>query len=58
MDTDTRAAETEARFRALLEGSDLPQPDVVEHLPGELLFLWHDRKLAVAVDLTDDEETA
>jgi hypothetical protein len=44
--------EAEARFRQLLADNDLPEPDEVEHRPGELLFLYHDRKLAVVVELS------
>jgi hypothetical protein len=44
-----RSAET--RFRALLASADVPEPDAVEYEPGSVLFLWHEPKLAVFVDL-------
>ncbi len=43
----------ETRFRELLKAEGLPQPDAIEHHPEELIFLWHDQKLAVAVELND-----
>jgi hypothetical protein len=48
-----RSAET--RFRELLSSADIPQPDAVEYEPDSVLFLWHDLKLAVFVDLVTGE---
>jgi hypothetical protein len=47
-------AEAEAHLRQLLEANDMPQPDEVRHYPGEVVFLFHEKKLAVTVELTDD----
>lgn len=47
---------TETRFRELLEAEGLPQPDDIERHPDELIFLWHDQKLAIAVELNDVSE--
>jgi hypothetical protein len=44
----------ETRFRELLTADGLAQPDAVERRPHELVFLWHDQKLAVVVKLKDD----
>jgi hypothetical protein len=42
----------EQAFRTLLEESDLPPPDDVSFDdPASVLFLWHDRKLAVVIEL-------
>jgi hypothetical protein len=41
----------ESRFRELLASADAPPPDAVEYEPDSVLFLWHDAKLAVFVDL-------
>jgi hypothetical protein len=41
----------ETRFRELLASAGIAEPDAVEYEPGSVLFLWHDRKLAVFVDL-------
>jgi hypothetical protein len=49
---------TETRFRALLAAEGLAQPDAIEHRSNELVFLWHDQKLAVVVELEDDGEAA
>ena len=51
MHTTPTMAET--RFRELLEAEGLPQPDAIERHPEELIFLWHDQKLAIAVELKD-----
>jgi hypothetical protein len=48
-----RSAET--RFRELLASADVPEPDAVEYEPGSVLFLWHEPKLAVFVDLVSGE---
>jgi hypothetical protein len=45
----------ETRFRALLTAEGLAQPDEVERRADELVFLWHDQKLAIAVQLEDDQ---
>jgi hypothetical protein len=45
---------TELRFRELLSSEGLAQPDEVEHRPDELVFVWHEQKLAVVVELNDD----
>jgi len=41
----------ESRFRELLAGADVPEPDDVEYQPGSVVFLWHEPKVAVFVDL-------
>lgn len=52
-----RALETELRFRALLEEEGLEPPDEVLHEtdPDELVFLWHEQKVAVVVELWRDD---
>jgi hypothetical protein len=40
-------------MRELLAGADLPAPDDVEHCEDSVVFLWHDTKTPVVVDLTD-----
>lgn len=46
-----RAAERD--MRALIEGSDLPDPDDVEYGEDSVYFVWHEQKLVVAVDITE-----
>ena len=48
-----RAVETELRLRRLLEEEGFEPPDEVvrESDPPELVFLWHEEKLAVVVEL-------
>jgi hypothetical protein len=55
-----RALETELRFRALLELEGMEPPDEVLHEtdPEELVFLWHEEKVAVVVELWRDEPEA
>jgi hypothetical protein len=45
---------TEMRLRELLAAEGLAQPDAIERRPNELVFVWHDQKLAVVVELNDD----
>jgi hypothetical protein len=48
----------ERRVRGLMEDADLPAPDEVEYLADSVRFLWHDKKVAVVIDLeTGDEVT-
>jgi hypothetical protein len=58
MDPSDHARDAETRFRQLLADNDLPEPDEVEHRPGELLFLYHDRKLAVVVELAQSSSSS
>ncbi len=46
----------EQRMRALLESAGLPEPDEVEYGRMSIRLLWHDRKVAVVVDLEDFDE--
>jgi hypothetical protein len=43
----------EAHFRALLDDSELPQPDEVAHLRRCLIFLWEPSKFVVLIDLDE-----
>ncbi len=51
-------AQAEEHFRNLLRDEGLAQPDAVEHDPeaDELVFLWHEPKLAVVLELCEDED--
>jgi hypothetical protein len=41
----------EAAFRALLDEGGLPEPDeVVDDGPGELVFLFHEPRVAIVVE--------
>jgi hypothetical protein len=46
----------ERRMRGLLREYGLPGPDEVQHGERSVRFLWHDRKVAVVVDLDDFDE--
>jgi hypothetical protein len=48
--------QAERRMLRLLEDSGLPLPDEVEYGERCVRFLWHDRKIAVVVDLEDFDE--
>jgi hypothetical protein len=52
--TDAHEA-AERAMRELLTGEGLPQPDEVEYRDASIVLLWHDTKLAVVVELEDDE---
>ncbi len=51
MEPTPRHRAAEAGFRRLLAAGGLPQPDAVEVRADGLVFLWHEPKLAVVVDL-------
>ena len=48
-----RAVRAEHQFRRLLNRGGLAQPDEVEYHETEVVFLWHDSKAAVVVELDD-----
>ena len=50
-------AEAEAYFRDMLSEGDIAQPDDVEYDPAanELIFFWHEPKLAVVLELDSNE---
>src|SRR4051812_29867158 len=48
----------ERAFRELLDENDLPRPDTVEYEEASVVFLWHETKLAVVIDLADAPPTA
>jgi hypothetical protein len=43
----------ERSFRELLADNDLPPPDEVEYDEASVVFIWHETKLMVVVDLDD-----
>jgi hypothetical protein len=49
-------ARAERRMLRLLNDAGLPVPDEVQYGEACVRFLWHDRKVAVVVDLDDFEE--
>jgi hypothetical protein len=51
-----RKQKAERRMLALLDGAGLPEPDVVEYGCDCIRLLWHDRKVAVVVDVSDFDE--
>jgi hypothetical protein len=46
----------ERRIRALLDNAGLPEPDEVQYGQASIRLLWHDRKVAVVVDVSDFDE--
>jgi hypothetical protein len=46
----------EQRMRTLLESVGLPEPDEVEYGHRSIRLLWHDRKVAVIVDVSEFDE--
>jgi hypothetical protein len=45
--------EAEARLRRLLADNDLPMPDEVLRRPAELVFLYHEQKVAFTFELDE-----
>jgi hypothetical protein len=52
----SRHQQLEQRFRELLCCADLPDPDEVAHLRRSVLFVWHESKSLVLVDLDELSE--
>jgi hypothetical protein len=53
MRTSPTPPEAEAHLRRLLEDNDMPPPDEVEHHPAEMVFLYHEQKLALTFELDE-----
>ena len=53
MTKQSRQAQVEQQFRALLASSDLPEPDDTARLQRALIFLWYDSKAFVLIDLDE-----
>ena len=51
MDPSPRHRLAETRFRELVTGAGLEQPDGVDYEPDALIFRWSGPKVAVVVDL-------
>jgi hypothetical protein len=51
-----RKQQAERRMRQLLDDAGLPAPDEVQYGEVCIRLLWHDRKVAVVVELDDFEE--
>ncbi|MGI9021370.1 MAG: hypothetical protein ACR2G3_11750 [Solirubrobacterales bacterium] len=51
--------DAEHRFRTLLCEEGYAQPDRVAYdpEPGELTFIWHEPKIAIVIELSDDGPT-
>jgi len=49
-------AEAEERLRQLLVEHDLPMPDEVVHRPAEVVFLYHEQKIACVFELSEPPE--
>jgi hypothetical protein len=49
-------AQAEAHFRALLSEEGFAQPDEVRHWrdPDEVVFMWHEPKVAIVIELGSD----
>jgi hypothetical protein len=56
----SRHEDAEQKLRDLLDGAGLPEPDEVCHEsdPDEVVFLWHDTKTAIVVELDEGDGSA
>lgn len=54
MQITARHRDAESRFRAILADAALPTPDEVQYEPESVVFLWHQTRAAVVVDLEPD----
>jgi hypothetical protein len=52
--------DAERRMRELVREAGLPQPDEVRDRfdPDEIVLMWHERKLAVVIELDEPAEDA
>ncbi len=46
----------ERRMRELLNSVGLPEPDEVQYGHRSIRLMWHDRKVAVVVDVSEFDE--
>jgi hypothetical protein len=53
-DTSPAHQAVDERMHALLEDAGLPAPDEVQYGHRCVRLLWHDRKVAVVIDLDPD----
>ena len=56
MATIDQKQRAERRILKLLEDAGLPAPDEVQYGHGCIRLLWHDRKVALVVELDDFDE--
>ena len=56
MATIDRKQRAERKMLRLLEDAGLPAPDEVQYGENCVRLLWHDRKVAVVVELDDFDE--
>jgi hypothetical protein len=56
MATIDKKQRAERRMLQLLEDAGLPAPDEVQYGESCVRLLWHDRKVAVVVELDDFDE--
>ena len=56
--TNPTPSDAEEYFRAMLAEGEIEQPDDVEYDPAanELIFFWHESKLAVVLELDADAQ--
>jgi len=48
--------EAEEHLRRLLADNDLPMPDEVVHRPAEVVFLYHEQKVACVFEISEPPE--
>jgi len=56
MATIDQKQRAERRMLQLLDDAGLPPPDEIQYGQSCVRFLWHDRKVAVVVDLDDFDQ--
>lgn len=53
-----RALDAERKMREMLAGVGLPMPDEVQYRDNDIRLLWHERKVAVVIDLEEEKTDA
>jgi hypothetical protein len=54
-DEGARGQNAERKMLGLMADAGLPAPDEIEHGDNKVRFLWTERKVAVVIDLTEEE---
>lgn len=54
-DEGARGQNAERKMLGLMADAGLPMPDEIEHDDNKVRFLWTERKVAVVVELEDDQ---
>ena len=58
MQPSARHEQVELRFRELVDEAGIAAPDRVDYVPGSVIFIWDEPRVAVYVDFDRDDDSA